>query len=301
MTLVKRQLLAICFHVTNFCFVFTSMFLPLTTQAASNSNDWNAKTKEYVGVLQEGRENESLGEFFQRIGNYIPKEVRRDFGPELKNKGHLPAPNISVEDNEIVFKQNDQKIRMKIESLANEQVVYINGEKLKVDDFKSVKILLSRIESIAKKTASSDNVMRPALFAKLSIPFALFLPKAHADIDWMPLLLGAGLGAAGGYFLSSTFGVSSMTGALVGGALGLGAGLLWNYFKNKKCSKTVQCCWAGGTSIPAWGKSGECCTDKNLSQVQDSACQSPTSTTTTTPASTTGNLLSDPTKSSGTK
>ncbi|MFN7728497.1 MAG: hypothetical protein ACK5P7_05020 [Bdellovibrio sp.] len=221
-----------------------SLLIASIPQAAMGKSkfDLSPSTREFLAVLQEGPETENLAAYYNRMAKFLPAEVAQDFSPFLENKGKLKAPHTKVDGDTVTYSYEGMTLVMKIKSESAGNVISINKRVLTKKDLSTVKGLVSKIEKILTEDYGKPKSAAAGLFN-------LLVPQAHAQIDWMPLLLGGALGAAGGYFLGGT------TGALLGGALGAAVGYF--FFSGNKCGKTPECCWDGGNTADSY-KSG-CC------------------------------------------
>ncbi|MBX2996425.1 MAG: hypothetical protein KF681_16505 [Bdellovibrionaceae bacterium] len=223
--------------------------VPMTALGKSKY-DLSPSTREFLSVMGEGKEVENLAEYYNRVGKFLPKEVAMDFTPFLENKGKLKAPHVKVDGDTVVLTQDSMTLTIKYATKSNINVVTINNRVISKKDFSTVKGLVSRIESIL----TEDYGARPKTAA--ASLFSLMIPQAQAQTDWMPLLLGGAVGAAGGYWLGGT------TGALLGGVLGAAVGYF--FFSGNKCSGP-ECCWTGGTTSTSYVVG--CCADLKATKI----------------------------------
>lgn len=249
-----------------FCFLVTSF--PTRVLASGKDIELNSKTVEMLGALKEGRENETIAEYYSRMGRFLPKEFKLDFAEHLKNRGDLRAPMISVDKNEITYSLSGYKMVVSIVPKGQDNEVRMNGELISKKDFKTMKSYMSRLDQIFKKSFSTQQKS-----AQLNPLWSLVISSAKAEIDWMPVLLGAAVGGAAGYFAGGSM-MWAAAGAVVAG------GLAYYFWGQKKCPKTEQCCSNGAVF-----KKG-CCADLNMTEYTDAdRCTSSSTSTLNTPAS----------------
>lgn len=236
--------------------------VPLTA-LGSSKYDLSPSTREFLSVMGEGKEVENMAEYYHRVARFLPEEVAHDFSPFLTNKGKLRAPHIKVENDTVIYTQDNMSLTVKFRTQSNINVVTINNRVITKKDFSTVKGLMSRIEKIL----TEDYGARPKSAA--ASLFSLVIPQAQAQVDWMPLLLGGAVGAAGGYWLGGT------TGALIGGVLGAAVGYF--FFSGNKCS-APECCWNGGT-VAATAYQVGCCAELKMQKMTPvSVCTQATAT-----------------------
>ena len=183
-------------------------------------------------ALSDGAKGETISEFYARMNPHLTDDANFQLEPFLKDHGNDPAPAVATDGNEVTFSRGKYKLTLKYERDAKGlTVMHANGQLLTEEDHKSVANLFSKLEKIIRESGHKQ----AGLFSRL------MLPEARADDpDWMYVLLGCGVGAAVGYGIGEfAFGGNGLTGALIGGAIGLAAGY---FFAPRTCSSDQQCC-----------------------------------------------------------
>ncbi len=112
-----------------------------------------------------------------------------------------------------------------------------------------MKNYMDRLERIMREDfggGGSKNATKQQ--SRLFMPFALMISEAHAETNWMAILLGGAIGGAVGYFAGPMLGLSPMMGGVIGAGLGALAG--WYFFSGDKCPAkgSQECCNVGGVT-----------------------------------------------------